>query len=132
MNLSKEEIEKAKDILNNYKFLFSKNIKENTDTYICNYYTKIFRDNIEILLQYIQELEISNKELDKENNRLEKIEFEKDMKDKIIDEMAIEIASSDNYDTFCKEVYPNNSCEVNGIPCWDCVKQYFEKKVEEK
>ena len=132
MNLSKEEIEKAKDILNNYKFLFSKNIKENTDTYICNYYTKIFRDNIEILLQYIQELEISNKELDKENNRLEKIEFEKDMKDKIIDEMAIEIASSDNYDTFCKEVYPNNSCEGNGIPCWDCVKQYFEKKVEEK
>ena len=30
-NMNKEEIEKAKDVLNNYKFLFSKNIKENTD-----------------------------------------------------------------------------------------------------
>ena len=73
-------------------------------------------------------LEIANKSL------LERQELAKeiDKQSKIIDEMAMEIASYDNDETFCKEVYPNNSCEGNGIPCWDCVKQYFEKKVEEK
>ena len=112
--LSKEEIEKTKNILNNFKFLFSKNIKENTDTYIGKHHTKVFRDNIETLLQYIDQLEQENNKLNKINN-----------------EMAMEIASYDNDETFCKEVYPNNSCEGNGIPCWDCIKQYFEKKVEE-
>ena len=58
--LSKEEIENAKDILNNYKFLFSKNIRENADTYISNYYTKVCRDSMEILLQYIDQLEQEN------------------------------------------------------------------------
>ena len=85
-----------------------------------------------LIKKYISELEQSNEELDKENNRLEKIEFERDKQNKIIDEMAVEIASYDNDETFCKEVYPNNSCEGNGISCWECIKQYFEKKVEKK
>ena len=122
--MSKEEIEKAKEMLNklkDYKVLSSSNFQE--------LLTEEEKDAIETLLHYIDQLEADNYEL---NNRLNDY-IENDKKqNKIIDEMAIEIASSDNYDTFCKEVYPNNSCEDNGIPCWDCVKQYFEKKVEEK
>ena len=63
---------------------------------------------------------------------INKREEENNKQSKIIDEMSMEIASYDNDETFCKEVYPNNSCEGNGIPCWDCIKQYFEKKVEGK
>ena len=76
---------------------------------------------IDIIREKVQ-LKEKNNQLEQENNRL----------NKMIDEMAMEIASCDNDETFCKKVYPDNSCEGNGIPCWDCVKQYFEKKVEEK
>ena len=41
--------------------------------------------------KYIQELEESNKQLDIENNRLEKIEFERDTANKVIEEMAIQL-----------------------------------------
>ncbi len=80
-----------------------------------DYITREMDKSADVLEEYIDQLE-------QENNKLNKMN----------DEMAMEIASSDNYETFCKEVYPDNSCEGNGIPCWDCVKQYFEKKVEEK
>ncbi len=115
--MNKEEIEKAKDVLNNYKFLFSKNIKENTDTYICNYYTKIFKDNIEILLQYINLLEQENI---KQN--------------KIIDEMSKEMNRAYfDENNFCLwfEKYitkEKSSCLSDRIKI---IKQYFEKKVEE-
>ena len=77
-------------------------------------YNMDFINNIENLIEY-------TKQLEQENNK----------QSKIIDKMALEIAFYDNYKTFCKKVYPNDSCIGNGIPCWDCVKQYFEKKVEE-
>ena len=92
----------------------------------------------DLIKKYISELEQSNEELDKENNRLEKIEFERDKANKIIDEMA-------------KEKYSNISmlemAKIGQAIAYDprkmfagisdeeaigCIKQYFEKKVEEK
>ena len=102
--IDKKEIEKAKIRL---KVL----IKDECKCPECLKNKKAYKT----FLQYITQLE-------QENNK----------QSKIIDKMALEIAFYDNYETFCKEVYPNNSCEGNGIPCWDCVKQYFEKKVEGK
>ena len=102
--LSKEEIEKAKDVLNNFKLLFLKNIKENTDTYICNHYTKVFRDNIETLLQY-------TKQLEQENNK----------ESKMIDEMAKYI--KEPYQLY---IFKGRMSKITAI------KQYFEKEVEGK
>ncbi len=67
--LSKEEIEEAKERI-------SKGIE---DVCFSTLYSQEENEADEkILLQYIKELEISNKELNKENDRLEKIEFERD------------------------------------------------------
>ena len=51
-------------------------------------------------------------------------------KDKIIDAMAKYIACLDNDETICKKLYSGDLCEDKEIVCWECVKQYFEKKVE--
>ncbi len=67
--VSKEEIEGAKERI-------SKSLE---DICFATLYSQEENDKDEkTLLQYIEELEISNTELDKENNRLEKIEFERD------------------------------------------------------
>ena len=118
--MSKEEIEKAKEMLSNPKKedlieiirIFKRNGIEN--------YCIAKNETIEILLQYIQELEISNIELDKENNRLKKIEFEWDIANNIIDEMAEYIVELIKF---------NNWQEVRDVKE---IKQYFKKKVEEK
>ncbi len=78
--LSKEEIEEAKETMQHW-IEYEKMNK-----------TKINKaDGLikiqETLLQYIKELEISNKELNKENDRLEKIEFERDEANKEIKEL---------------------------------------------
>ena len=70
------------------------------------------------------ELEISNKELDKENNRLEKIEFERDKANEIIDEMAKELTGF--------AIWNENPDKTIILRDTKQVKQYFEKKVEEK
>ena len=117
--LSKEDIEKVKDTP-----ILPYNCLMNEERKAAN-----------ILLQYIDQLEKSDasKEQSSMNyyNKYKELKQENKKLNKMIDEMAMEIASYDNDETFCKEVYPNNSCEGNGIPCWDCIKQYFEKKVEE-
>ena len=133
--MSKEEIEKAKDVLNNFKLLFLKNIKENTDTYICNHYTKVFRDNIETLLQYIDQLEqylekiskqLDNVAIDQIPIGIAELQQENNKQNKIIDEMAKWIFNKD---------YTENSLLIHRDDyysnCIKQVKQYFEKKVEE-
>ena len=119
--LSKEEIEKAKERLSNLGKSIQVNCKEKSN----------MATSIKILLQYIQELEISNKELDKENNRLEKIEFERDKANKIIDEMLeeYEYNARCNLKNFCDEEMRKDKCKQD---CRACIKQYFEKKVEGK
>ncbi len=112
--LSKEEINKVDKILS----------CDNCPTsYACEGCDITQNDKL-LIKKYISELEISNKELDKENNRLEKIEFERDMANKIIDEMAEQLAGL--------TIWNNEKDEP--IILWDKkeVKQYFEKKVEEK
>ena len=111
MNLSKKEIEKAKDVLNNYKFLFSKNARENADTYINNHYTKVCRDSMETLLQYIDQLE-------QENNKRNESAYWKGYIQK--QNEAMEICKICKYR---KKYFKRIEEEA---------KQYFEKKVEEK
>ena len=95
--LSKEEIEKAKERIQN-----SLN---------------------DVWFGILQELETSNEELDKENNRLEKIEFERDKANKIIDEMSKQLAGI--------AIWNNEKEEPLILGDKEEVKQYFEKKVEE-
>lgn len=65
------------------------------------------------------------KEQDNYNARIEK-------KDKVIDLMAKYIADIDNED-ICFEI-ENKHCDKNMDygECEDCIKQYFERKVEKK
>ena len=132
--LSKEEIEKTKEILN--KFMNNEmqqdklEIDSRCGSWKIGYVYKHLELNpsIKTLLQYIDQLETSNKELDKENNRLEKIEFERDKANKIIDEMAEYIAEIDGSDNLCDK---NKHCSICIIKdCKECIKQYFEKKAE--
>ena len=105
MILSKEEIEKAKG------WLSALDIKSEFEAILK-----------ETLLQYIEQLEISNKELDRENNRLEKIELERDKANKIIDLMAksiyLEMPVGFYHERKIKEQ------TTTGL------RQYFEKKVK--
>ena len=134
--LSKEEIEKAK-----------KKVKLLSIGDFVTWFTtdRIVEMGIAIktLLQYIQELEVSNKELDKENNRLEKIELERDKANKMIDEMAnsffklYQKIPGTMHKFFengkpCEYGYDKENNECKEINCKSCIKQYFEKKVEEK
>ena len=76
--MSKEEINRVNEILS----------CDNCPTsYACEGCDITQSDKL-LIKKYISELEISNNELDKENNRLEKIEFERDKANKIINEMA--------------------------------------------
>ena len=125
--LSKEEIEKAKKEC----IIFIRSIRtdlrdeESEDNFI-------LADALETLLQYIQELEESNKNLDHENNRLEKIEFERDIANKVIDEMAKEInAKVLTKEQWCPLLSKENGCYEDNT-CLKCLKRYFEKKVKEK
>ena len=123
--LNKKEIKEAEETLNKF-------CEYDDNLFLQDEVLYEYQDAIETLLQYIQELEISNKELDKENNRLEKIEFERDKANKIIDEMADIIKDYDiDYSDICKYRFVRH-CEKAPTGCKECIKQYFEKKVEEK
>ena len=68
------------------------------------------------------------KEVEKENQKL-KTELKK--KDKMIDEMAIAIGNEPlPTEEYC--IFRNFDCPVVGgnRDCKDCIKQYFERKVE--
>ncbi len=79
-----------------------------------------FTDGIEILLEIIDQLE-------QENNKL----------NKIIDEMAkqldeLQYIAGPDKDCFIPREYSDiNDC-VRKTSCIECIKQYFEKKVEGK
>ena len=130
--LSKEETEKAKETCNSI-VNFCNNNKECQENEFCpDCYIEIEDVKaIETLLQYIKELEITNAELDKENNRLEKIEFERDKANKMINEMVeeYEYNARCNLNNFCDEEMRKDKCIQD---CRICIKQYFEKKVEGK
>ena len=143
--LSKEETEKAKKVANSY-------IKAidtfGTIDYKCinNLYTptKTLLQYIEQLEQYLEriskqldniaidQIPIGIKELQQENKTL--THTNKSYKgiinkqNKIIDEMA-------NHKDICTKVekpFCNNETSVPVNYCIECIKQYFEKKVEEK
>ena len=151
--LSEEEIKKAKESIR--KELSREEGKE--------FFSHDFYKDLTVIMAYIKELEESNKELDHENNRLEKIEFERDnlkyrieakekvheydinMIDevkgravklyKIIDEMALYIAGLDVDEDICKHVDKKICDGTTSVPvstCQECIRKFFEKKVEGK
>ena len=73
---------------------------------------------------------LSKEEIEKAKKKLELMEYKYTLTNN--DDKAIETLLQYIDQLEQEKVYPNNSCEGNGIPCWDCVKQYFEKKVEGK
>lgn len=88
MLLSEEEIKESKELCLNLLDTLGTGLVKFGETINLGSKDVGYVDAIKNLLQYVKELEESNKDLDHENNRLEKIEFEKDMAYKIIDEMA--------------------------------------------
>lgn len=107
------------------------------------YTTIVLTDDLEEILNTLKEKDAEinkykrkNKEL---SNQLLKIYKEQDnynarieKKDKVIDLMAKYIADIDNED-ICFEI-ENKHCDKNMDygECEDCIKQYFERKVEKK
>lgn len=68
-------------------------------------------------------------EVEKENQKL-KTELKK--KDKMIDEMATYIATLDIEEDICEKTKNKHCDKMNFGECEDCIKQYFERKVEEE
>lgn len=107
------------------------------------YTTIVLTDDLEEILNTLKEKDAEinkykrkNKEL---SNQLLKIYKEQDnynarieKKDKVIDLMAKYIADIDNED-ICFEI-ENKHCDKNMDygECEDCIKQYFERKVEDE
>ncbi len=120
--LSREEIEKAKRIC---RLLCGKKNKKGKREYEMfarmqmeiDYTVDEMAEAIDTLLQY-------NNQLEQENNK----------QNKIIEEMALAIASYDIDEEICKnQVMPlcdKSSLEVTVDVCAKCLKQYFEEKVE--
>ena len=67
-------------------------------------------------------------------NLIKKLQTKIDNKDKIINEMASYISNLDVDEDICKKVKISSCADETSVPascCIDCIKQYFEKKVEE-
>ena len=118
---SKEEIKKAKETLSNPKKedlieiirIFKRNGIEN--------YCITKNETIETLLQYIDQLEADNYEL---NNRLNEYIEEREKLNKMINEMAYQLSGLTILDI--------KKAEYITLGDKKEVKQYYEKKVEEK
>ena len=135
--LNKEEIEKAKEELNNYIIIINKT--KDTEYEWHGYYNNELHElkrDIETLLQYIDQLEKENKALKKGQTslmfsrkkwkgRYYKLRKMFNKQSKIIDEMANFILDADYEKN-------KNSNKDYYIRCKEEVKQYFEKKVEGK
>ena len=123
--VSKEEIEKAKEQLENKinylqeRIVIAKDNPQTKKSYIEEMSKE--KQSIEILLQYIDQLEADNYEL---NNRLNDY-IENDKKqNKMIDEILKEYVTCQTcLDYTCKKRNKNAK---------ECIKQYFEKKVDEE
>ena len=112
--MNKEEIEKAKEFMNNIKQTIQENNMLFGEENITIKAGKETAQNIEILLQYIDQLEQENKKLNK-----------------MIDEMTKVIIASSICDYFIKDNCKHYAGENKKL-CDECIKQYFEKKVEEE
>ena len=120
--MSKEEIEKAKEIMNKFKNNEMQRDKLERDCRcggwkIGDVYKHLeLNPAIETLLQYIDQLE-------QENNKL----------NKMIDEMAEFIVSSAVVDdTVCSRIFCDNEGNCSYKKQKKCTKQYFKEKVEGK
>lgn len=59
-----------------------------------------------------------------------KLQEESEKKDKIIDEMATYIVTLDIEEDICEKTKNEHCDKMNFGECEDCIKQYFERKVE--
>ena len=76
----------------------------------------------------MQEIEDMQKEVMKDYIQGLKIELEK--KDKMIDEMATYIVTLDIEEDICEKTKNEHCDKMNFGECEDCIKQYFERKLE--
>ena len=98
-------------------------------------------EDLKTILELIQKQQVELKRLDKEAQQYfettviqsEQYSKEIEKKDKIIDEMANNIASSDS--DLCQYIDETIRCKKyareNKLTCDKCIKQYFIEKVEE-
>ena len=116
--LSKEEIEKAKEFMKFYKNDCLNIEINNIENYETGNDGEFIYKNIETLLQYTDQLEQENNKLNKINNEM--------------------VDCIWNYDICEYEItdYTYRKCEYisddEENPCKECIKQYFEKKVEKE
>lgn len=96
--------------------------KEYLDTVL-----SIIREQDEIINEQLKENVRLQKELNEENKRCMILANNDKFKEQVIDLMAEHIHITRKYEC------PNIKCEDNGsITCEDCIKQYFERKVEDE
>lgn len=69
-------------------------------------------------------------EANKVNNAIETALNLLEKKDKMIDEMATYIATLDIEEDICEKTKNEHCDKMNFGECEDCIKQYFERKVE--
>lgn len=102
------------------------NMTEDEEITVNLLYQKV--DILESLIKEQQkEIESLQKEVNEENNRCMILANNDKFKEQVIDLMAEHIHINNCYKC------PNIKCEDNGgITCEDCIKQYFERKVEDE
>lgn len=127
--------EKEWKAINNLKFIIVTDIYDNEvridKTKIINEYN----ESVGIVLNLISKLQTEITALNMthkyDTDMIEEVKGEAVKQDKVIDATTKYIASLDTDEDICKKMHPNNTCEDNGIPCKDCIKQYFYRKVED-
>ena len=88
---------------------------------------------INLITKLQKENEILKRAFDKQTADMSNNLLELRQKDKQIDLMAEYISNLDIDEDICKEQSDNNCDDINReAECKDCIKQYFEKQVEEK
>ena len=94
-------------------------------------YKKLLADNLaKNLNDSIKAKEKADTDLD-DLNKGWQVELEK--KDKMIDLMAEYISDLDIDEDICKKQSDNNCDDINReVECKECIKQYFERKVEDE
>lgn len=127
-----KELKKYKEIIGNIEPNFNTNLENWTITINLDYYNCLE----EYIRRILDELEQKDKEINKtEQDRHKKTEKslkgQLEKKEKMIDEMATYIATLDIEEDICEKTKNEHCDKMNFGECEDCIKQYFERKVEE-
>ncbi len=129
--MDKEEIEKAKKVCRLLCGKKNKKGKREYETFTrlqmqIDYTVDEMAEAIETLLQYIDQLEQENNKLNKINNEMVGSFY------KLYQKIPGTMHKFFENGKPCEYGYDKETNECKEINCKPCIKQYFEKKVEEK